>query len=118
MAGIPCSIWRNAPGFLSRQSARLRTRSSPPTFWSRYRSALTIEQGCEQSSGVRNEPERGDCFGRGSMARLVQPPPPETFPEKCRFAVADLTDSDAVERVSAEISSRSRLDVLVLRSGT
>ena len=53
-----------------------------------------------------------------SMARLVQPPPPENVREKCRFVVADLTDSDAVGRVSAEISSRSRLDVLVLSSGT
>jgi NAD(P)-dependent dehydrogenase (short-subunit alcohol dehydrogenase family) len=53
-----------------------------------------------------------------SMARLVQPPPPETFREKCRFVVADLTDGEAIGRVGAEISSRSRLDVLVLSSGT
>jgi len=53
-----------------------------------------------------------------SMARLVQPPPPESFRKKCRFVVADLTDNDAIWRVNAEISSRSRLDVLVLSSGT
>jgi hypothetical protein len=52
------------------------------------------------------------------MTRLVQPPPPETFREKCRFVVADLTDGEAVGRVGVEISSRSRLDVLVLSSGT
>jgi NADP-dependent 3-hydroxy acid dehydrogenase YdfG len=32
--------------------------------------------------------------------------------------VADLTDNDAISRVYAEISSRNRLDVLVLSSGT
>jgi NAD(P)-dependent dehydrogenase (short-subunit alcohol dehydrogenase family) len=53
-----------------------------------------------------------------SMPRLVHPPPPEILREKCRFVVADLTDSDAVGRVYAEISPRSRLDVLVLSSGT
>jgi NAD(P)-dependent dehydrogenase (short-subunit alcohol dehydrogenase family) len=53
-----------------------------------------------------------------SMPRLVQPPPPEIFREKCRFVVADLTDSDAIRHVYAEISPRSRLDVLVLSSGT
>lgn len=53
-----------------------------------------------------------------SMARLVQPPPPENFREKCHFVVADLTDNDAIARVGAEIASRKRLDVLVLSSGT
>ncbi len=53
-----------------------------------------------------------------NMARLAQPPPPEEFREKCRFVVADLTDNDAIGRISAEISSRNRLDVLVLSSGT
>jgi NAD(P)-dependent dehydrogenase (short-subunit alcohol dehydrogenase family) len=53
-----------------------------------------------------------------SMARLVRPPPPENFREKCRFVVADLTDNDAIARVSAEIEPRSRLDALVLGSGT
>jgi NADP-dependent 3-hydroxy acid dehydrogenase YdfG len=53
-----------------------------------------------------------------SMARLVRPPPPEKFREKCRFVVADLTDDDAIACVSAQIASRSRLDVLVLSSGT
>jgi NAD(P)-dependent dehydrogenase (short-subunit alcohol dehydrogenase family) len=53
-----------------------------------------------------------------SMARLVQPPPPQNFQEKCHFVAADLTDNDAIARVGAEIASRSRLDVLVLSSGT
>jgi NAD(P)-dependent dehydrogenase (short-subunit alcohol dehydrogenase family) len=53
-----------------------------------------------------------------NMARLAQPPPPEKFREKCRFVVADLTDNDAIGRINAEISSRNRLDVLVLSSGT
>jgi NAD(P)-dependent dehydrogenase (short-subunit alcohol dehydrogenase family) len=53
-----------------------------------------------------------------STARLIQPPPPESFREKCHFIVADLTDSDAIARVTGEIGSRSRLDVLVLSSGT
>jgi NAD(P)-dependent dehydrogenase (short-subunit alcohol dehydrogenase family) len=53
-----------------------------------------------------------------SMARLVQSPPPEHLREKCRYVVADLTDGAAVERVSAEISPRNRLDCLVLSSGT
>jgi NAD(P)-dependent dehydrogenase (short-subunit alcohol dehydrogenase family) len=53
-----------------------------------------------------------------SMARLVQPPPPEDFRENCRFIVADLTDDDAIARVNIEILSRSRLDVLVLSTGT
>ena len=53
-----------------------------------------------------------------SMARLVQPPPPENFREKCHFVAADLTDSDAIARVGAEIAPKGRLDVLVLSSGT
>ena len=53
-----------------------------------------------------------------SMARLVQPPPPEDFRENCRFIVADLTDDDAIARVDIAILSRSRLDVLVLSTGT
>jgi len=53
-----------------------------------------------------------------SMARLVQPPPPEDFRENCRFIVAGLTDDDAIARVNIAILSRSRLDVLVLSTGT
>src|SRR5205823_2626981 len=53
-----------------------------------------------------------------SKARLVRPPLPENFREKCRFVAADLTDGAAVERATAEISSRRRLDILVLSSGT
>jgi NAD(P)-dependent dehydrogenase (short-subunit alcohol dehydrogenase family) len=53
-----------------------------------------------------------------SMPRLLQPAPPENVRDKCRFIVADLTDNDAIERTSVEIASRSRLDVLVLSSGT
>jgi NAD(P)-dependent dehydrogenase (short-subunit alcohol dehydrogenase family) len=53
-----------------------------------------------------------------SMARLVQPPPPEDFRENCRFIVAGLTDDDAIARVNIATLSRSRLDVLVLSTGT
>jgi NAD(P)-dependent dehydrogenase (short-subunit alcohol dehydrogenase family) len=53
-----------------------------------------------------------------SMARLAQPSPPANSRERCHFVVADLTDNDAIGRVYAEIASRSRLDVLVLSSGT
>jgi len=53
-----------------------------------------------------------------SMARLAHPAPPENFRENCRFVVADLTDDAAIGRVTAEVSSRGRLDVLVLSSGT
>jgi NAD(P)-dependent dehydrogenase (short-subunit alcohol dehydrogenase family) len=53
-----------------------------------------------------------------SIARLVQPPPPESLRAKCHFIAADLTDNDALGRVSAEIVARRRLDVLVLGSGT
>jgi NAD(P)-dependent dehydrogenase (short-subunit alcohol dehydrogenase family) len=53
-----------------------------------------------------------------SMTRLRQPPSPENFGERCHFVAADLTDSDAIGRVGAEIALRDRLDVLVLSSGT
>ncbi len=53
-----------------------------------------------------------------SMARLVRPPPPENFREKCRFIEADLTDSAGVAHAVAEISSRRGLDILILSSGT
>jgi NAD(P)-dependent dehydrogenase (short-subunit alcohol dehydrogenase family) len=53
-----------------------------------------------------------------SIVRLAQPSPPPKVRERCHFVVADLTDNDAVGRVYAEISSRGRLDVLVLSSGT
>src|SRR5262245_47196290 len=53
-----------------------------------------------------------------NLERLAQPPPPANLREKCRFLEADLTDSAAIERVSAEISLKRRLDVLVLSSGT
>jgi NAD(P)-dependent dehydrogenase (short-subunit alcohol dehydrogenase family) len=53
-----------------------------------------------------------------SMARLVRPSPPENLREKCHFVAADLTDNDAIVRVGAEIAPKSRLDVLVLSSGT
>ena len=52
-----------------------------------------------------------------SMARLVQPPPPENTRAKCHFIVADLTENGAVGRIAADISLRGRLDVLVLSSG-
>ena len=52
-----------------------------------------------------------------SMARLVQRPPPEKFRERYHLIAADLTDSDAIARVSAEIASKSHLDVLVSSSG-
>ena len=52
-----------------------------------------------------------------SMARLVEPPPPENTRAKCHFIVADLTENGAVGRIAADISLRGRLDVLVLSSG-
>ena len=52
-----------------------------------------------------------------SMARLLQPLPPENVRAKCHFIVADLTDSSAVTRITADISPKGRLDVLVLSSG-
>jgi NAD(P)-dependent dehydrogenase (short-subunit alcohol dehydrogenase family) len=61
----------------------------------------------------------GEVFMLGrSMARLVRPSPPENLREKCHFVAADLTDNDAIARVGAKIASKSRLDVLVLSSGT
>jgi NAD(P)-dependent dehydrogenase (short-subunit alcohol dehydrogenase family) len=52
-----------------------------------------------------------------SMARLVQPPPPENSRAKCHFIAADLIDSDAAGRIAADISPKGRLDALVLNSG-
>jgi NAD(P)-dependent dehydrogenase (short-subunit alcohol dehydrogenase family) len=52
-----------------------------------------------------------------SMARLVHPSPPENLREKCRFIEADLTQSDALARIDAEIYPRRCLDILVLSSG-
>jgi NAD(P)-dependent dehydrogenase (short-subunit alcohol dehydrogenase family) len=53
-----------------------------------------------------------------SKARLVEPPPPPDFRERCHFVAADLTDSDAIVCVGEEIALKGRLDVLVLSSGT
>ena len=36
---------------------------------------------------------------------------------KCHFIVADLTDSGSVGRITAHISAKGRLDVLILSSG-
>jgi NADP-dependent 3-hydroxy acid dehydrogenase YdfG len=52
-----------------------------------------------------------------SMERLVQPRPPANVQGKCRYVTADLTDSRAVGRIGAEMSTRGRLDILVLSSG-
>jgi NAD(P)-dependent dehydrogenase (short-subunit alcohol dehydrogenase family) len=52
-----------------------------------------------------------------NMERLMHPQPPETARERCRFVAADLTDNSAIVRIAAEVSSRGRLDVLVLSSG-
>jgi NADP-dependent 3-hydroxy acid dehydrogenase YdfG len=52
-----------------------------------------------------------------SMARLANPPPPESARAKCHFIAADLTDVSGVERIASDISPRGRLDVLVLSSG-
>jgi NAD(P)-dependent dehydrogenase (short-subunit alcohol dehydrogenase family) len=52
-----------------------------------------------------------------SMARLVEPRPPENARAKCHFIMADLTDAGHLERVVADISPKGRLDVLVLSSG-
>jgi NAD(P)-dependent dehydrogenase (short-subunit alcohol dehydrogenase family) len=52
-----------------------------------------------------------------SMTRLVRSPLPEDARGRYHFVAADLTDNGAVERAAAEISSRGRLDVLVLSSG-
>jgi NADP-dependent 3-hydroxy acid dehydrogenase YdfG len=53
-----------------------------------------------------------------SRAKLAAPPPPQRFRERCHFVTADLTDSDAIARIGAKMASKSRLDVLVLSSGT
>jgi NADP-dependent 3-hydroxy acid dehydrogenase YdfG len=53
-----------------------------------------------------------------SLARLAETPPSENSRDKCHFLVADLTDNDALERIHEEISSKNRLDILVLSSGT
>src|SRR5215472_2132665 len=53
-----------------------------------------------------------------SLPRLAAPPLPENFRERCHFLAADLTDNDAIQCINAEISSKHRLDVLVLSSGT
>jgi NAD(P)-dependent dehydrogenase (short-subunit alcohol dehydrogenase family) len=53
-----------------------------------------------------------------SPTRLVESTPPEKFRRKCHFLAADLTDNDAIARVYTEISSKHRLDVLVLSAGT
>jgi NAD(P)-dependent dehydrogenase (short-subunit alcohol dehydrogenase family) len=52
-----------------------------------------------------------------SLTRLAEPVLPEDMRSKCHFVAADLTDDDAVQRVAAMISSRARLDILVLSSG-
>jgi NAD(P)-dependent dehydrogenase (short-subunit alcohol dehydrogenase family) len=52
-----------------------------------------------------------------SKARLARVHPPENVREKCHYVVADLTDKDAIERISTEMSKRGRLDALVLASG-
>jgi NAD(P)-dependent dehydrogenase (short-subunit alcohol dehydrogenase family) len=52
-----------------------------------------------------------------SMARLVEPPPPDNTRAKCHFIMADLTENGAVGRIAADISLRGRLDILVLSSG-
>jgi NAD(P)-dependent dehydrogenase (short-subunit alcohol dehydrogenase family) len=53
--------------------------------------------------------------GRNAV-RLLHPQPPEAR-ERYRFLMADLTENVAVERVACELSSRGRLDILVLSSG-
>lgn len=53
-----------------------------------------------------------------SVARLADPPPPDYVKHKCRFLAADMTDSDAIARVGAELASKRRLDILVLSAGT
>jgi NAD(P)-dependent dehydrogenase (short-subunit alcohol dehydrogenase family) len=52
-----------------------------------------------------------------SMARLVEPPPPDKARAKCHFIMADLTENGAVGRIAEDISPRGRLDILVLSSG-
>lgn len=52
-----------------------------------------------------------------SVTRLAEPVLPEDVRGRCHFVAADLTDNDAVQRVAATISSRNRLDILVVSSG-
>lgn len=52
-----------------------------------------------------------------SLTRLAEPVLPEEMRGRCHFVAADLTDDDAVQRTAATISSRARLDILVLSSG-
>jgi NAD(P)-dependent dehydrogenase (short-subunit alcohol dehydrogenase family) len=52
-----------------------------------------------------------------SMAKLVEPSPPDNTRAKCHFIMADLTENGAVGRIAADISLRGRLDILVLSSG-
>jgi NAD(P)-dependent dehydrogenase (short-subunit alcohol dehydrogenase family) len=90
---------------------------------------MSLNEGVALVAGASGDIGRAvafDLLGAGaevfmvgrSMARLAQPPPPENARKKPRFIVADLTDNDAIGHIGAEISSRSRLDVLVLSSGT
>jgi NADP-dependent 3-hydroxy acid dehydrogenase YdfG len=60
----------------------------------------------------------GEVFMLGrTMARLANPPPPESVRARCHFMAADLTEVSSVERIAKDISQSSRLDVLVLSSG-
>src|SRR5262245_12017482 len=142
MVATHCSIRPNERGSASRQSARRRTRSSPPTFSSRYpfstdhrapaiprKKKIGLNGAVALVVGASGDIGRAiafDLLGAGAevfmlgrnLQRLIQPPPPAHFREKCRFIAADLTDAPAVERVGAEISLKRRLDVLVLSSGT
>ena len=52
-----------------------------------------------------------------SIAKLVEPSPPDNTRAKCHFIMADLTENGAVGRIAADISLRGRLDILVLSSG-
>src|SRR5919197_3923986 len=108
MVATHCSIWPNERGSLSRQSARPRTRSSPPTFSSRcpfstdhnrapaiprkkkmgLNGAVALVVG---ASGDIGRAIAFDLLGAGAevfmlgrnLQRLVQPPPPANFREKC-----------------------------------
>ena len=52
-----------------------------------------------------------------NLDRLAQCLPPEGARDRCHLVVADLTDDDDIRRVGTEMSTRGRLDVLVLSSG-
>jgi NAD(P)-dependent dehydrogenase (short-subunit alcohol dehydrogenase family) len=52
-----------------------------------------------------------------NIGRLLNPRPPDSTRERCRFVAADLTEPGAVERIVAELSPRGRLDILILSSG-